>query len=211
MIRRTRATLLAALSVLSLAAVAAPAANANVLSLLPGMCAGQSESQPFAQFGDLNNYTPVPGGNFEGAATPWSLSGGAHVAAGNESYNVGGAGDSSSLSLPAGSSATSPFLCTDIYHPTARLFARNTGSASSRLIVYVTYPTLVGLMTTAKVGTISATSSWQPTPVDSLGLNNLLATLNLLGKTEVAFRFAPADSTGNWSIDDVYLDPYARA
>jgi hypothetical protein len=66
-------------------------------------------------------------------------------------------------------------------------------------------------MTTAKVGTISATSSWQPTPVDSLGLNNLLATLNLLGKTEVAFRFAPADSTGNWSIDDVYLDPYARA
>ena len=210
MIRRTRATLLSVLSVLSLAAVAAPAANANVLSLLPGMCAGQAESQPFAQFGDGNNYTLVPGGNFESFATPWSLSGGSRITSGNESYYVGGAGDSSSLSLPAGSSATSPFLCTDIYHPSARLFARNTGSPSSRLTVYVTYPTLIGLMTTAKVGTITATSDWQPTSADSLGLNNLLATLNLLGETEVAFRFAPADSTGNWSIDDVYLDPYAR-
>jgi hypothetical protein len=211
MIRRTRATLLAALSFLSLAAVAAPAADANVLSLLPGMCAGQTESQPFAQFGDQNEYTLVPGGNFEGAVTPWSLSGGARIAGGNESYNVGGADDSASLSLPAGSSATSPFLCTDIYHPSARLFARNTGSPTSRLNVYVTYPTLIGLMTTVKVGTIGADSSWQPTPVNSLGLNNLLATLNLLGKTEVAFRFAPADRTGNWSIDDVYLDPFGRS
>ena len=211
MIRRTRTVLLSVLSVLSLAATAAPAANANILSVLPGMCAGQTESQPFAQFGDQNNYTLVPGGNFEGSATPWTLSGGAKVVTGNESYNVGGAGDSASLALPGGSSATSPFLCTDIYHPTARLFARNTGSSASRLNVYVTYPTLIGLMTTAKVGTISATSSWQPTPVDSLGLNNLLATLNLLGKTEVSFRFSPADSTGNWSIDDVYLDPFGRS
>jgi hypothetical protein len=211
MIRRTRAAFLAALSALTLGALVAPAANANVLSLLPGMCAGQSESQPFAQFGDQNNYTLVPGGNFEGSASPWSLSGGARIVTGNESYNVGGAADAASLALPAGSSATSPFLCTDIYHPTARLFARNTGSSSSRLNVYVTYPTLVGLMATAKVGSISATSSWAPTPVDSLGLNNLLATLNLLGKTEVSFRFVPADNTGNWSIDDVYLDPYARA
>src|SRR5947209_3838413 len=112
MIRRTRATFLAALSALSLGALAAPAANANVLSLLPGMCAGQSESQPFAQFGDQSNYTLVPGGNFEGSGTPWSLSGGARIVAGNESNNVGGAGDSASLSLPAGSSATSPSLCT---------------------------------------------------------------------------------------------------
>jgi hypothetical protein len=32
-----------------------------------------------------------------------------------------------------------------------------------------------------------------------------------LGKTEVAFRFAPADRIGNWSIDDVYLDPFGRS
>ncbi len=133
------------------------------------------------------------------------------MVAGNESYSVGATGDSQSLSLPAGSSATSPFMCTDIYHPNLRLFVRNTGSPSSRLSVYVTYPTLIGLMVTAKVGDLSGTSSWQPTPVDSLGLNNLGATLNLLGKTEIAFRFVPADDTGNWSIDDVYLDPFKRA
>jgi hypothetical protein len=38
---------------------------------------------------------------------------------------------------------------------------------------------------------------------------NLLATLSL-NRTVIAFKFAPADSTGAWSIDDVYLDPYAR-
>ena len=29
--------------------------------------------------------------------------------------------------------------------------------------------------------------------------------------TPISFTFAPADGSGDWSIDDVYLDPYARA
>ena len=209
MIRRTRATLLAALSVLSLAATAAPAANANLLSVLPGTCAGQQESQAFAQFGDSSEYTLVPGGNFESGAVPWTLAGGARVGTGNESYNVGGAGDSQSLALPAGSSATSPFSCTDIYHPTLRLFVRNAGAPASRLNVYAVYPTLLGLGTT-KLGTVTGSTAWQPTAANSLFLNNLLATLSL-NQTSIAFRFAPADSTGNWSIDDVYLDPFGRS
>jgi hypothetical protein len=208
MIRRTRATFLAALSALSVGAFAAPAANANLLSILPGTCGNQQESQPFAQFGDSNEYTPVPGGNFEAGGVPWALTGAARVGGGNENYNVGGAGNSRSLSLPAGSSATSPFSCTDIYHPTLRLFVRNTGAASSRLNVYAIYPTLLGVATT-KLGAISGTSAWQPTKADSLFLNNLLSTLSLT-KTSIAFRFAPADNSGNWSVDDVYLDPFCR-
>jgi hypothetical protein len=31
-----------------------------------------------------------------------------------------------------------------------------------------------------------------------------------LNQTAIAFRFIPADDTGSWQIDDVYLDPYAR-
>jgi hypothetical protein len=209
MIRRTRAAFLTALSVLTVCAFAAPAANANLLSILPGTCGNQPESQPFAPFGDYNDYTLVPGGNFEPGGLPWVLTGAAHVASGNESYHVGGSSDSHSLALPAGSSATSPFSCTDIYHPTVRLFVRNTGSASSRLKIQAIYPTLLGTGT-ATLGQITGTSAWQPTAADSLFLNNLLATLTL-NQTSIAFRFVPADSTGNWSIDDVYLDPFARA
>jgi hypothetical protein len=209
MIRRTRAAFLTALSVLTVAAFAAPAANASILSILPGTCGNQPESQPFAQFGDNNRYTPVPGGSFEAGTVPWALTGTAHIATGNETYHVSSAGDSHSLSLPAGSSATSPFSCTDIYHPTVRLLVRNTGSPTSRLNVYATYPVLLGIATT-RIGQVSGTSTWQPTTADSLFLNNLLATLSLT-QTSIAFKFAPADSTGNWSIDDVYLDPFSRS
>jgi hypothetical protein len=86
---------------------------------------------------------------------------------------------------------------------------RNTGAASSRLIVQAIYPTLLGTATLT-IGEVSGSSSWQPTPAMSLLVNNLLATVSL-NQTTIAFRFLPADSTGNWSIDDVYLDPFMRA
>jgi hypothetical protein len=40
-------------------------------------------------------------------------------------------------------------------------------------------------------------------------LTNAIGSLTL-GETTVSFTFAPADNTGAWSVDDVYLDPYAR-
>jgi hypothetical protein len=209
MIRRIRAAFLAASSVLALASIATPAAHANLLSILPESCGNQPASQPFARFGDYNEYTPVPGGSFEAGSVPWALTGGAHVVTGNETYHVAGAGNSQSLALPAGSSATSPASCTSIYHPTVRLFVRNTGAASSRLIVQAIYPTLLGVGTST-IGELSGSSSWQPSPAMSLLVTNLLATLSL-NQTSIAFRFVPADRTGNWSIDDVYLDPFMRA
>ena len=209
MIRRPRAILLAAVSTLAVGALAAPAAQANLLSILPGSCGSQAESQPFAPWGDFNSYTPVPGGNFEQGASGWLLSRGAAISSGNESFHVGRAGDSHSLSLSAGSSATSPGSCTSIYHPTVRLFVRNTGSSRSRLVVQALYPGLLGGVQSSTVGQVSGSSSWGPSPAMTLLVNNLLATLSL-DQTVIAFRFTPADSTGAWSIDDVYLDPYFR-
>jgi hypothetical protein len=209
MIRRIRAVFLAASSVLALASIAAPAAHANPLSILPGSCGNQPASQPFARFGDYNEYTPVPGGSFEAGSVPWAITGGAHVVTGNETYHVAGAGNSHSLALPAGSSATSPASCTSIYHPTVRLFVRNTGATSSHLIVQAIYPTLLGVGTST-IGELSGSSSWKPSPAMSLLVTNLLATLSL-NHTSIAFRFVPADRTGNWTIDDVYLDPFMRA
>ncbi len=133
MFSKIRMAAVAASSSLALLAAIAPSAHAGLLSLAPGAC-GQQISQPFAQVGDDNEYALVPGGSFEAGSPSWLLIGGAHVVTG------GAYAGSRSLSLPAGSSATSPPACTGIDHPSARLFVRNTGSTTSRLNVWATYP-----------------------------------------------------------------------
>jgi hypothetical protein len=142
------------------------------------------------------------------ASASCNAPGGTKISAGNESYDVGRAG-SRSLTLPAGGSATSPPSCTSIYHPTVRLFVRNTGSASSRLVVQALYPSLLGGVQAATVGELTGSSTWAPSPALPLLVSNLLATLSL-DHTVIAFRFTPAGAGGAWSIDDVYLDPYHR-
>src|SRR3977135_2775479 len=160
---RTRAALTAAFS-FAVVALTVPVAQANLLSILPGSCGNQVDSQPFAPWGDTNNYTLVTGGTFEAGSLPWGLSWGANVAAGNESYYVNAGSDHNSLSLPSGSSAASLPVCTSIYHPTLRLFVSNTGSASSRLRVEALYPGLLGGVQVARLGDLSGTSTWQPSP-----------------------------------------------
>ncbi len=201
------AVALAATFVIGLLTAFAATANAGVLSLVPGTCGSQPESQVFSPWGDNASYTPVAGGDFETGAAGWSLAGAAGPASGNETYDV--AGGTQSLSLPAGSSALSPKSCTSIYHPTVRFFLRNTGSPSSRLTVQAVYPGLLGGTQTATLGQLTGTSDWQPSPAMTLLVSNLLATLSL-NRTTIAFRFVPADNTGDWSIDDVYLDPFMR-
>jgi hypothetical protein len=151
----------------------------------------------------------MPGGSFEPGTAGWLLQNGAAVVSGNESFKV--AGGSHSLRLPAGSSATSPPACTGVDHPSARLFVRNTGASSSRLNVWATYPPVLGLLPDrVYLGQLSGSSSWEPSSPVVMGLlNNTIGSVNL-GETTVSLTFAPADSSGNWSIDDVELDPRCR-
>jgi hypothetical protein len=205
---RVRATLVAVFS-LVLVVVTVPVAQANLFSILPGSCGNQVYGNPFARWGDNNSYTLVPGGTFEAGALPWALSSGANVAAGNESYYVNASSDHHSLSLPSGSSATSPAVCTSIYHPTLRLFVNNPGAATSRLRVEALYPGLLGGVQVARLGELAGTSTWQASPELQLTVTNLLATLSL-SQTAIAFRFTPEGAGGQWRIDDVYLDPRMR-
>lgn len=209
MFTKIRLALVAASSSVAMLGVVAPSAHAGLLSLTTGFC-GQQAYQPFTSWGDNATYVQVPGGTFESGAAGWTLTGGAGVVSGNESFNVSGPG-SHSLSLPAGSSATSPAQCTGIDHPSARTFVRNTGSSASRLNVYATYPLLLGLPYRAYLGQLSAGSSWQPSSLIQIGLlNNTLGSLTLAEST-ISFTFVPADSSGKWQIDDFYLDPFRRA
>jgi hypothetical protein len=191
---RSAATLLAAFAALALPA-AAHAAD----------CPEQDSSQVFQPWLDLAWYVPAPDGGLEDNGAGWSLSGGAAVQAGNESYDVGGADHTRSLRLPPGSSATTPPMCIGIEHPTVRFFARNTGFLLSTLKVAVVFRGLDGESTSLPVGVVLAGDDWAPTlPLPVLA--NLLA---LLGDQEVSFRFTPVG--GAWSIDDVYVDPYRKS
>ncbi len=190
----------------------AASANAGVLVSSAPNCDAQPLSTPFSPWYDNASYTPLGGGDFESSAAGWSLSGGAAVAAGNEPWKVGGASDASSLSVPAGGSATSPAICVGLEHPTIRFFAKRTSGGTlglSGLRVDVLFENNLGIINSLPVvGVALPSSSWQPSVLPMLVVANLLPLLP--GEhTPVAFRFTPTLG-GSWSIDDVYVDPYGR-
>ena len=140
--RRTGVRLLA---LASLAVVlGAPATSGAATTPLLGGCPVMTYERPFTSWLDLGNYVLMPNGGLESGNAGWRVSGGATAVAGNESFSVHGTGDVMSLSLPAGSSATTGGLCTGLTSPTLRFFARNSGSLLSTLKVEALYTDLLG-------------------------------------------------------------------
>lgn len=194
--RRFFAAMVVALFVMAFSAVNAQA------------CSSAGAAQVFLPWSDISSYVLAPDGGFESGGTGWELSGGAKAVAGNEPFYLHGAGDSRSLSLPAGSSAVSPAICMAIDTPTFRLVARNTGDTSSGLRVEATY-SLLGLLRTKDVSTVYAGSNWAPSQQMStvLSLSTVVGTLT---PSSIQIRITPLGSGGNWQVDDLYIDPFAR-
>lgn len=199
-----------ALACAAMALLVAPAAQAAVPApTSPAPCAGQSFGQTFQPWNDRGSYTLSPGANMEGNLAGWTLAGGAGPVAGNEPFRVGGALDGRSLGLPGGSSATSSPMCVAINYPFFRLFARNTGAATSSLDVEVLYLGAGGRVIDSQVlGNLRGYSAWAPTHRISLAIGRTGASYG--GPAGIAFRFTPRGAGGRWQIDDVYVDPYAR-
>ena len=175
------------------AAGAAPA-YANL-----GLSCPSPTSTPFAPWSDDANYAFVPDGGFEGGGSGWSLSGGARVVSGNESFYVHSKTDKASLSLPAGASATSPPMCISLLSSKMRFLV--VGSTGSSVKVQVIYRGLLSsVLGILDGGTISAGGSWKPSP--AIGM--LGGAVPLLTQS-VSFRFTALN--GAAAIDDVYLDP----
>jgi len=170
-------------------------------------CPAYSLGQPFLPWLDVMSYTQSPNGGLETGSTSWSLSGGAGVVAGNEPFFVGGVGDSHSLSLPAGSSATTATTCVTTLDATMRMFVANTGSLLSTLKVEVLYTDTSGKPRAPTIGLLVATRSWAPTLPTLMLANLTYPPLLTDGHVDVAFRFTPQGGPGGWRIDDVYVDP----
>ena len=166
-----------------------------------GSCS-DAKTQPFKPWLDYASYSLVPGGRFEAGDPTWQL-GGARVVSGNEPWRVSGSADSSSLSIPAGTSVTSPSFCGGLGYPTVRLFSKSSFALVSLLRVEVLYTDGSGLLRSSPLGTVLPSASWQPSlPVLTL------SGLPLLTGSTLALRLTAVGAT--FTVDDVYVDPYSR-
>ena len=171
-------------------------------------CGPSDLSQPFLPWADSSYYGLLPNGGFERQAQAWSLDGPAQVVQGNESFNVAGDNDSRALSLGDSGSVTSDPVCVGLLSPTLRFFAQNSGSPLSSLEVSVQVPGPLGGQQTVPIAVVSAGSDWQPTAQIPIVINLLSLPLVNSDGTDVSFQFTPLGSGGDWTIDDVYLDPF---
>ena len=196
------ATLIAALACLGSLVVPGGAFASN--SIL-ATCQTPPISTPFSQWGDNNDYFLAPGGSFEGTADQvgWTLSN-ATLTSGNEPFGVNDPGDSQSLTIAGGGSATSPFFCVDNTMSSLRFFAQQV-SAGAGLRVQALVQTSNGVTTEPLArlfdGSMPAWAATDPIATDFSGLAD--------GQTlTVALRFMVRWSAASWQIDDVHVDPY---
>lgn len=188
-----RLSIITTLGVAGAVALPVKAAQADLVNL--GACNTSAISQPFLPWTDAASYELSPGGDFESSA--WTLTNGAQIVSGSEPYAATGTAGSSSLSLPAGSSAESPLTCVDAAYPTVRMFIAGTGLVAVSVVDG-------GLDIPA--GLTIASGGWEPS---SLMLTEA-PLLGLLsgGTAQVSLRITAL--AGNPRVDDVFIDPWNR-
>ena len=184
-----------------LAALAIPA-NAGLLGTGTASYCDSNSAKVFQPWSDSSNYMLTPGGSFEGSTTSWKLSGGAKLVSGNEPYFIHAKGDSRSLYMPVGSSATSPTMCFAAGDWHLR-FMGVSPTKASKLRVTVTVNSLLGILSILDGGTVSADGTWKPSPKVGLLLTNVTGLL-----TTKAISLRITATSGTSQIDDVYLDPF---
>jgi len=208
-LRRSSATAVLVVALAVAAGLLAGNSRAGRHAAMGASCAWPPLTQPFLRWADPAQYFLVPGGNFEGALSGWTLSGGAKVVSGNESYHVGSASDSKSLALPTtSSSVTTPTICVTALSPTFRLFMLNNGAnghTDGQLAFYLNFTGADGKPQQVKIAGLKGGTSWSLSlPISFI---QYITTPLQSGYANVSFTIKPNDNHGNWQIDDFYVDP----
>ena len=182
-------------------ALAGLPATSSAALINTGACDNSSLSQPFAKYGDSNEYKLVSGGNFEGSLSGWTLSGGARVVSGGNPNGTSG----HSVYLPAGASVTTPFTCVNAAYPSFRLYAKN-DSLLSTIVPQVVYKLPLLGNVALPIGAAALSPNWSPT-LPLLTASLVTGLLNG-GTAQVALKFTAA--LGPSEVDDIYVDPLMR-
>lgn len=183
-----------------------PAASAGATGLVNfDPCDNATLAQPFAPWGDTGEYKLVPGGDFEGSLSGWTLTSGAKVVGGSEQFGATGTVGRFSMYLPAGASVQTPYTCVDAAYPEFRFFGRNNGLLSI-VAVSIVYKEL-GLPVAVPVGTFLLNGSWAPSMrmATAAAVQGVLSSLLTGQNPQVALRFTAV--TGSSQIDDIFIDP----
>jgi hypothetical protein len=181
-------------------------ATATLAYGTPLVCSSRAEAAVFSPWGDKATYFQVSNGGFENGSTNWALSGGATVVTGNEPYHIGGASDSHSLRLTAGSSAESRTFCLAIGEDGVRFMVKNLHVPGSILHVDAVAQNMdtgaKGYMAFDINGDVPSTR-WSP----SLRLS-VPRMFGGTGTQSLTLFFSTRGAPATWNIDDVYIDPF---
>ena len=180
---------------------ALPAAAGQADVLAQSDCTPAASSPVFSSFGDPASYSLVPGGDMEGSMAGWTLAGGASQVPGSETYGVTGSVGSYSLGLPAGAGALAPPACVNVATPTVELFTQSL-TPGTTLNVWAVFQRKNGRQLVVPAGTVSPSSSWQP----SGPLTVVPPQADKNGNLLVALAFQAVG--GLVQVDDVYIDPW---
>jgi hypothetical protein len=204
--KRRTGRILFATAVAALALLApAGTANAGILSQSAGPCPSYPMSQVFSKWLDPMRYTLAPGGSFESSAG-LTFTGGARIVAGNETSYVNKKTDKNSVLIPRGGTVTTGPICVGLDKPTVRFFAKRPKFALLPLL------TVEGVFTTRTGGTASLPLIGVPLAGKSWSLQLPFITTGALlelGDTTM-MRFRIRAVSGDWQVDDFYVDPLRR-
>jgi hypothetical protein len=175
-------------------ALAACVARAGAPALAATCPPPPTPLQTFFPWKDSADYVLTTGGSFESGQPAWTLSGGASLVTGNAPNALDKASDARSLFLPAGASATSACVTAPQIKGIVRFFARSTGG-QLRVEILVKG----GIY---QAGTFATGSTWAPSPI--LPSNAPAYS----GAVAYQVRLTALGTSGGFTVDDVYFDPY---
>lgn len=196
------ASTLSAIAPLSASATSLNAALSQITAQMQAAttanCATPAFSEPFAAFGDTNQYALLPGESADSfTGTGWTLLGGAKITSAKLYDGTTG----KVLDLPAGSIAFSPATCVNSTYITARALVRDV-AGSATLTVYdspqSTSPSLISVGATAPSST-----NWTAMPA-----------INLTPITVSTWQdewFTLSDSGAETQVYDLYIDPRMKS
>jgi hypothetical protein len=161
-------------------------------------CPDRAFATVFSAFNDNALYTLAPDGDFEAGAAGWSLAGGANVAGGSSSIQLGAALGANSLRLAAGASATSPAICVEHGFPSFRFAVKGAGAVRVQV--------LYAGGRSKRTGRISGAAAWKVTRKLSLAQGRFHVGAGESANVRLKFTA----TGGTVAMDDVYVDPRYR-
>jgi hypothetical protein len=172
-------------------------------------CTAPQFVSAFGALGDARDYVLAPGGSFEDKDLDgWQVQKAKSDGEGSP-LEAADEHNARSLKVPPGGSATSPAMCVDLHYPTLRLMAQAKGG-KGQLKVEVIYPDSDNPVFHPIASVGAAGRSWQASDDMPVFPERGGAAP---GMRRVALRFtslAAGGDSGDWRIDDLYVDPLKR-